>query len=63
MNDQPFDEGKSFIGLLKRSKNIGDGWRQVSDALWEFVKAQAAKQPSVFELDHSNKRIRFADYS
>ncbi len=62
MKETPFDENQSFINLLQRSKNIGGGWRQVSDALWEFVKTQAAKQSGVFELDHENKRVRFSDY-
>lgn len=57
-----FDELKSFRDLLQRSKNIGDGWRQVSDVLWNFVVGQAAKQPGMFEVDTALKRIRFTDY-
>lgn len=57
-----FDENKSFRDLVKRSRDVGDGWRKIADALWAFVQAQAAKQPGVFEIDVVNKRIRFAPY-
>jgi len=57
-----FDEQKSFRDLVDRSKNIGNGWRKVSDGLWNFVKLQASKQPAVFEIDDEKKLIRFADY-
>ena len=57
-----FDEQKSFRDLLQRSKNIGDGWRQVSEALWPFALEQVAKQPGQFDVDEQLKRIRFFDY-
>lgn len=28
---------KSFLRLVQRSKDIGDGWRQVSAVLWPLV--------------------------
>lgn len=55
-------EEEGFRKLVNRSKNIGDGWRQVSVGLWDFVKDQAAKQPGCFELDEERRRIRFVDY-
>ena len=62
-SEMTFDELKSFRDLVQRSKNVGDGWRQVSDALWNFSKMEASKQPAVFELDELLHRIRFAEYS
>lgn len=57
-----FDEQKSFRDLVARSKNIGNGWRKVSDSLWNFAKLQASKQPAVFEIDDERQLIRFAEY-
>lgn len=51
------DKQKIMLDLIERSPDIGDGWRQVSDALWKHVVAQA--HPELTELDPTNKRVRF----
>lgn len=46
-----------FFRLIQRSKDLGDGWRQVSDVLWRYALEQHHEE--LTELDHENKRIRF----
>jgi hypothetical protein len=49
---------KGFLRLIQRSPDIGDGWRQVSDALWALV-AFFGKQ-ELIETDCENKRVRLS---
>ena len=46
-----------MLQLIQRSPDLGDGWRQVSDALWRHVVDQA--HPDLTELDEKQRRIRF----
>jgi hypothetical protein len=46
-----------MLQLIQRSPDIGDGWRQVSDALWRHAEDQA--HPDLTELDSEKKRVRF----
>lgn len=48
------------IGLLKlinRSPDIGDGWRQTSQKLWESLVLKLF-HIDLMELDHENTRVR-----
>ncbi len=46
---------KGLLGLIQRSADIGDGWRQVSDVLWPHVQDAPGE---LVELDDIQKRIR-----
>ena len=46
-----------MLALIKRSPDIGGGWRQVSEKLWRHVEAQA--HPELTELDAGARRVRF----
>jgi len=46
-----------MLMLIKRSSDVGDGWRQVSTSLWRHVLEQS--HPELTELDHENRRVRF----
>lgn len=50
---------KIMLDLIQRSPDIGDGWRQVSDGLWEHVVKQS--HADLTELDATAKRVRFTD--
>jgi preprotein translocase subunit SecA len=50
---------RDFLLLLVRSKDIGDGWRQVSDRLWKLVTMFS--EPELIEVDEPNKRVRLTD--
>lgn len=50
------DNDRSFLQLLMRSPDLGDGWRQSSEVVWPLV-AKFSKQELV-ELDNDNKRVR-----
>ena len=47
---------KDLITLIKRSNDIGDGWRIISNICWPF--ALQLKDSKLFEFDHHRKRIR-----
>lgn len=49
-------EAEQLIHLVRRSPDIGDGWRQVSPALWVPVLHWAKQAP--MDIDHDNKRVR-----
>lgn len=48
-----------LFALIKRSRDIGDGWRQVSDKLWPHILPEA--HPQLNEVDETLKRIRFTE--
>ena len=48
---------KTMLRLIERSADIGEGWRQVSDALWDHVTENC--HPDLVELDVVSKRVRF----
>ena len=48
---------KNMLRLIERSADTGDGWRPISNALWNLVLDQA--HPDLTELDHENMRVRF----
>jgi hypothetical protein len=52
------DQQKSLLHLIVRTRDIGDGWRQVSDTLWGVVSANAV--PELMELDVELKRVRLS---
>jgi acetamidase/formamidase len=51
---------KSFVALIVRSEDKGDGWRQVSKAVWPLV-AKAALPTDLLEVDADTLRVRFTD--
>lgn len=52
------DQQKSLLHLIVRTRDIGDGWRQVSETLWSVVSANAV--PELVELDVELKRVRLS---
>jgi hypothetical protein len=51
------ENDRILFALINRSRDIGDGWRQVSDQLWPHIRPQA--HPQLVEVDEVLKRIRF----
>jgi hypothetical protein len=51
---------QGFLKVLLRSKNIGDGWRQVSEIVWPLAIKAAEESSAIFELDPENFRIRLS---
>jgi hypothetical protein len=49
---------KKMIRLLLRSKDNGNGWRNVSNAVWPLIERIKAKE--LFEIEESEKRIRLS---
>ena len=49
---------KNMLRLIVRSPDTGNGWRPVSNYLWNLVLEQA--HPDLTELDHENKRVRLS---
>jgi hypothetical protein len=52
------DNNRSFLKLLLRSPDIGDGWRQVSDVVWPLVSGFDKKE--LLELNEDEKRVRLS---
>lgn len=49
----------SFLTLLiKRSPDVGDGWRIFSEQLKGLVYANYKAYPGLFEIDYKNMRVR-----
>lgn len=48
----------SLIKLIQRSKDIGDGWRNVSAVLSKFITEEASKNPELFELSEADGQLR-----
>ena len=49
MNKSLTDRERSFLQLILRSPNIGDGWRHVSSTLWPLVIDFT--RPELIEID------------
>lgn len=45
--------------LILRSKDCGDGWRNVSELLWRLV--EVFHHPELLEIDKPNMRIRLSE--
>jgi hypothetical protein len=52
------DNNRSFLKLLLRSPDIGDGWRKVSDVVWTLV--DQFDKPELLEKDSEGKRVRLS---
>jgi hypothetical protein len=50
---------KSFMQLIARSPDIGDGWRQVSKTLWPLV--ESFKSAELIETASATHRVRFSE--
>ena len=50
------DNDLSFLKLLMRSPDLGDGWRKSSERVWPLVTGFSKQE--LVELDHDNKRVR-----
>lgn len=48
-----------LMKLIARSADIGEGWRQVPDPIWNAVKHFA--RSDLMEIDEPSKRIRLTD--
>lgn len=53
------DSQGTFIRLLQRSPDRGEGWRSVSQTLWKIVEGFGA--PDLLEVDAANRRCRLTD--
>jgi hypothetical protein len=49
----------SSLRLLRDSKDIGDGWRQVSEILWRGIVPHMP--PELIEKDDAHLRVRLSD--
>lgn len=47
---------KDIIMLILRSNDQGDGWRKVSNILWDTVTREAPK--ALVDIDYIGQRIR-----
>lgn len=48
----------SFMKLLERSEDAGDGWRSYSNATRRLVLMNEEKFPGLFEVDALDMRVR-----
>jgi hypothetical protein len=48
----------SFLKLIGRSDDVGDGWRKYSDQMKGLVRTNHAAYPGIFEMDDDNNLIR-----
>lgn len=53
------DRSKNFIRLILRSPDIGDGWRQVSSAVWPLVTK--AENRELLDINEETLRVRLND--
>jgi hypothetical protein len=47
------------LSLIKRSPDIGDGWRQCSEIIWRLLSKMPESE--FVELDAGSKRIRITE--
>lgn len=52
------DNNRSFLKLLLRSPDIGDGWRKVSDVVWPLV--EQFDKPELLEKDTDGRRVKLS---
>ena len=53
-----------FLKLLMRGKDIGDGWRNVSETLTPYALGEVKKSPELFEVEQpegEKLRIRLTE--
>lgn len=50
-------QDKDFMQLLNRTRDAGDGWRNVSMVCWQLVESFTT--PELLEIDRENRRVRF----
>ena len=48
----------SFLKLLQRSPDAGEGWRVYSEQLSGLVHANHKAYPGIFEIDEQGMRVR-----
>lgn len=48
----------SFLHVLQRSPDAGDGWRQYSEQLSGLVHVNHKTFPGLFEIDEKKMRVR-----
>lgn len=53
------DRQKSFLQLISRSPDRGDGWRSVGRVLWDHVVGWASDMPELIEVDKDTYSLRF----
>ena len=54
------DEEISFLRLIERSDDIGDGWRQCSPILWNHF-IQGFHHTELIELKENEKQVRLSE--
>lgn len=54
------DRTRDLLQLVERSKDVGQGWRHVSDVLWPHVQNWAGEAPELFELRLDEQFIRLS---
>ncbi len=60
MTDEKLSQQQiDFMRLLRRSPDIGDGWRQSGAMLWPLVQKFA--NPELTELDTEKMRVRLTE--
>lgn len=47
-----------FLKLVLRSPDVGEGWRNVSRAVWKIIEEQAESLPELIEIDKDTFRLR-----
>lgn len=52
------DNSRSFLKLLLRSSDLGEGWRQVSTGVWPLVEQFEEKE--LLELNEIEKKVRLS---
>lgn len=55
-------ETKSFIELILRSKDLGDGWRFLSETLNSHFGPLIEKFPDLFEYDKNIPAVRLTNF-
>lgn len=60
-NKERLDDHMELLRLIQRSDDIGEGWRNVPNALWNFIQTQATKLPELVELHSTEQKIRLTD--
>lgn len=50
-------QDKDFMQLISRTRDCGDGWRNVSTMCWQLVERFTT--PELLEIGQENRRVRF----
>lgn len=54
-------DAKSFITLIQRSPDIGDGWRKLSPQLDDHFRSVIEKFPDLFQYDEHLPAVRLTE--